>query len=150
MNNYKEAYEKEHVLRIRNARMINCMGKWISLKQKGININDFFLDRECKKIAIYGASQLGVLFYEEIKLNPEIEVICFFDKKARRINSEQSMKIKVYEPTEYYNQTGEIDMVVVTPIFFFDEIEEELLRQMPDIPIINLEKILIYGENKRE
>lgn len=148
MEDYKSEYEKEHTLRLRNSKIIDCMARWISLKQNNINVMDFFLERNCRRIAIYGASRLGRLAYDEIISSSQLEPVCFFDQNAEKINRYMDFKASVYDPSQYMDHVKEFDAVLVTPIFFFDRIEAELLRKKPEIPIISFETIIFYGEQK--
>lgn len=109
------------------------MNQWVRVKQEGKNLSTYFIDKGYKKIAIYGMSYAGETLLEEL-WNTEIEVSYGIDKNVKGIYSE----IDVVSPDE---ELKEVDAIVVTPIFFMDEIEEILSKKM-DCPIISLEDIL--------
>ena len=109
------------------------MSRWVELKQKGKCLKSYFEENDYKKIAIYGMSYAGERLVEELQ-GSNIEIAYGIDKNASRIYAEISM-VTLEEKLE------KVDAVVVTPIFFFEEIEEELSKKI-DCPIISLEDIL--------
>lgn len=109
------------------------MNQWVRVKQEGKNLSTYFTDNGYKKIAIYGMSYAGETLLEEL-WNTEIEVSYGIDKNVKGIYSE----IDVVSPDE---ELKEVDAIVVTPIFFMDEIQDMLSKKI-DCPIISLEDIL--------
>lgn len=109
------------------------MNQWIKLKQEGKNLISYFEKTGYKKIAVYGMGHVGKVFLEEIK-GSRIEVAYGIDKNTNDI----------FENIEIRNPNGpleDVDAVVVTPIYFMNEIEETLSAKI-NCPIISLEDIL--------
>lgn len=111
----------------------NLLLQWLEIKQEGKNLVSYFEENNYKKIAIYGMGELGNRLYEELK-GTEIEVKYAIDKNAENTYSE----LDVYTIDE---QLEEVDAVVVSAIFAFDEIEKELSDKV-DCPIISLEDVV--------
>lgn len=109
------------------------MNQWVKVKQKGKNISEFLLQRGYKKIAIYGMAFVGETLYDELK-DSRIEIAYAIDRNADSIFAE----IDVVSPDV---ELDEVDAIIVTPIFFFDEIEE-MLSEKTDADIVCMEDIL--------
>lgn len=111
----------------------NILNQWLILKQEGKSLEKFFCDKGYKSIAIYGMGELGNRLYEELK-DSSLEVKYAIDKNASNTYSE----LTVYEIEE---KLPTVDVIVVSPIFAFDEIEKDL-SEIVNYPIISLEDIV--------
>lgn len=109
------------------------MDRWVEVKQEGKNLSEYFKKEGYQTVAIYGMHYAGERLFEELR-NTEIEVKYGIDKKAEELYTE----LDIYEPSA---DLEEVDVVVVTPIFFFSDIAKELEEKF-DCPIISLEDIL--------
>lgn len=109
------------------------MDQWVKVKQDGKNLADYFEKQNYKTIAIYGMSYAGERLCEELK-NSNITIKYAIDKNAASLYSE----VEILSPEDTLE---EVDAIIVTPIFFMDEIEEMLSKKV-DCPIISLEDIL--------
>ena len=113
--------------------ILRALNEWMITKQNGKHIVDYFHKKEIKTVAIYGMSFLGERLYDELK-GTDIEVKYAIDKNATNIFSE----IDILLPDE---ELPEVDAVIVTPIFFFTEIESNLAPKT-QAKIIPLDDIL--------
>lgn len=109
------------------------MNQWVKVKQENKDIAAYLAQRGYKKIAIYGMNYVGETLYDELK-GTEVEVVYAIDKNANGIYAD----IDVVLPD---SNLQEVDAVIVTPIFFFEEIEELLITKM-EADIISMEDIL--------
>lgn len=109
------------------------MDHWVEVKQKGKNLASYLKDKGYQKIAIYGMSYAGNRLVKELE-GTGIEIKYGIDIDADNIHSD----IKIYEPQDIMEG---VDIVVVTPIFFFDEIAEKLEEKFT-CPIISLADII--------
>ncbi len=109
------------------------MNQWVKVKQEGKQLSHFFKNNGYKKIAIYGMSYAGETLIEELK-ETEIEIAYGIDKKADSLYSD----IDVFSMEDLLE---EVDVIVVTAITFYDEIEEKLSEKVK-CPIVSLEDIL--------
>lgn len=107
--------------------------EWLRIRQEGKSLESFFTKNGYKTVAIYGMKELGERLYDELK-DSEIEVKYIIDKNADEIYAE----LEVVDPDDYLEN---VDVVVVTAIHYFDEIEETLSDKV-DFPIVSLEDIL--------
>ena len=109
------------------------MNQWVKIKQEGKNLSSFFEREGYKEIAIYGMSYAGETLLEELE-DSNIKVRYGIDRNVDRIDT----GITVVAPDD---DLEDVDVIVVTSITFFDEIEEMLIKKI-NCPIISLEDVL--------
>lgn len=109
------------------------MNQWVRVKQEGKTLGGYFEKNGYKKIAVYGMSYAGETLLNELK-DTGIEVAYGIDQKA----DERYSDVDIVSPDD---ELQSVDAIVVTPITFFDEIEEKLSKKI-DCPILSLEDIL--------
>lgn len=122
-------YAQKHLV------LMQILNQWLIDRQEGKSLVKFFEDNEYRSVAIYGMSYLGERLADELE-NSGIEVRYAIDKNAGNIYA----GIDVKRPDD---NLPEVDAIIVTPVFFFDEIEEDLEDKV-DYPIISLEDV-VYG-----
>lgn len=117
----------------KHLEMFLIMNQWVKIKQEGKCLQEYFKKNDYKTIAIYGMSYIGERLLEELK-GSSIEVKYGIDKCADGIYLDIDVVTmdKDLEP---------VDVVVVTPIHYFEAIEGELIKKI-DCPIISLEDVL--------
>lgn len=104
--------------------------EWLRIRQDGRSLVQYFEKKGYKDIAIYGMGYLGESLVRELK-NSDIKVQYGIDKNAENIYSSVNVvNLSVDLPR--------VDVIVVTTVFFFGEIYEELVNIM-DCPIVSLE-----------
>ncbi len=127
--------QSEHTYAQKHLMIMQIFNQWLINKQEGKNLVKFFEKNKYRSIAIYGMSYLGERLLDELK-DSGIEVKYGIDKNADNLYSEVEIKNLTDElPT--------VDVIVVTSVYYFDEIEEEL-KNLVDYPIISLEDV-VYG-----
>ena len=128
-----KATEVQRNMSEKHLALFLMMNQWVAVKQEGKNLADYFEEQGYKSIAIYGMSYAGERLLEELKCS-DIQVQYGIDKNADNIYMD--VNIVTME-----DELKPVDAIVVTPIFFFDDIEEELSQKI-DCPIISLEDVL--------
>ena len=128
-----EATAKEQKMSNKHLALFLMMNQWVLVKQEGKNLASYFEKNNYHKIAVYGMSYAGERLLNELK-GSGIEVAYGIDQNADGIYSEIEIITKedTLEP---------VDAIVVTPVFFFQEIEKDLSGKV-DCPILSLEDIL--------
>lgn len=111
----------------------NMLNQWLVLKQEGKSLEKYFTDNGFKTIAIYGMGEMGNRLYDELK-GTSVTVKYAVDKNAASTYSE----LDVIDPNDDYE---EVDAIIVSAIFAFDEIEE-MLSDKVDFPIVSLEDVV--------
>ncbi|MCM1211806.1 MAG: hypothetical protein NC318_09395 [Blautia sp.] len=107
--------------------------KWLQVRQKGKTLVEYFEKQGYKTVAIYGMKELGERLYDEL-YGSGITVKYIIDKNADLLYAD----VDVVTPDE---KLESVDVIVVTAIYYFDEIEE-MLSERVDYPIVSLEDIL--------
>lgn len=108
--------------------------RWMELKLKGYSVASILRTFGYNTIAVYGYAELGRLLCCELA-NTEIGVAYILDKKV--IETEDG-KLQIYKPQEGLLK---VDAVVVTAIYYFSDIKEEL-SQLGFEHIISLRELL--------
>lgn len=111
----------------------NTLNQWIKIRNKGIRLQQFFDERGYKEIAIYGMGELGNRLYEELE-NSDIKVLYGIDKSAQSIFSDLEVK-------SLDDDLDEVDVVVVTAVFAYEQIKEEISDRF-SCKVISLEDVV--------
>lgn len=114
----------------------NLLNQWLCLKQEGKNLADYFQNNQYKTVAIYGMGELGNRLYEELKAT-SVSVEYAIDKNSFSTYSE----LEVFNLDDIDSDTEPVDIIVVTAVFAFDEIEVELQSRY-SCPIVSLEDVV--------
>jgi len=120
-------------------RLFLMMGRWIKLKQVGDSLTEWFKIRNFQNIAIYGMGEVGECLVYVFK-NSSIRVIYGID---REYDVRCSLK-KIVSPDD---ELEKVDAVIITAIFYVDEIKR-LLDGKINCPIISIEDIIYDIELK--
>lgn len=111
----------------------NILNQWIVSLHGDQWITAYFMENGYKTVAIYGMGELGSRLYEELK-DSEIEVKYAIDKAAAYTYSDLEVK-------DLEDELENVDVVVVTAIFAFDEILNDIEDKF-DCPIVSLEDVV--------
>lgn len=130
--NAKQKQKKEDKFK----QYYNVLNRWMYLKHNHKNLSEYFKRMKYNRIAIYGLGELGNRLIDELK-DTETEVVYGVDKKID--NTFVSVPAFVLE--EISNTTEDIDVLVVTPIFAYDEVVDELKNKV-NCRIISLEDVV--------
>lgn len=109
--------------------------RWLQIRQEGRTLAEYFKKNNYKTVAIYGMKELGERLLDELK-DSGITVCYAIDKNADQIYAD----VDILTPED---ELKPVDVIVVTAIYYFDEIEENLSEKV-DYPIVSLEDI-VYG-----
>lgn len=107
--------------------------QWLRIRQEGKTLAEYFERNDYKTIAIYGMKELGERLYDELQ-DSGVTVRYAIDKNADSIYAD----VDVVTPDDELEQ---VDVIVVTALYYFDEIEE-MLSEKVDYPVVSLEDIL--------
>lgn len=126
INELLESHKKVHELYM-------AFDQWLRIRQEGKTLIEYFKQNDYKTVAIYGMKELGEHLYDELN-GSDITVRYAIDKNADMIYA----NVDVVTPDD---ELEPVDVIVVTAIYYFDEIEEDLSEKVA-CPIISLEDIL--------
>lgn len=128
-----EKQKKAWEMSDKHLALFQMMNQWVKVKQEGKNLAAYFKREGFENIAIYGMSYAGETLVDELK-DTGIHVRYGIDRNADSIYAD----VDVVSPED---DLPKVDVVVVTAITFFDEIEE-MLSGKAGCPVISLEDIL--------
>lgn len=126
INTLVEGHAKVHELYM-------AFDQWLRIRQEGKSLVEYFEKNGYKTVAIYGMKELGERLYDELEKS-DIKVKYIIDKNADQIYAD----VDVVTPNE---KLDPVDVIVVTALYYFDEIEE-MLSEKVDYPVVSLEDIL--------
>lgn len=133
--------KKEKDLNKRFTTYYTATNQWLMNKNENKYVGDYFKENAYKTIAIYGMGTMAELFYNELKnSNSEVKVLYFVDKNAEELYYGLD-DISVVGLEDVSSQE-EVDAIIVTPIYDFDNINEDLEKLGVNADIISLEDIL--------
>ncbi len=132
---YQKAKRQDYDYKVikKNEAILKMLNHWLKLKQEGRSLEGYFKENNYKKIAVYGLSYAGERLLDELK-GTGIEVLYGIDRNADHMFAE----VEVVSAEE---SLAPVDVIVVTAISYFDEIEEKLSEKV-DCPIVSLEDIV--------
>lgn len=107
--------------------------QWLILKQQGRSLEEYFLKKGYKTVAIYGLGDMGECLYEELR-DSSIVVKYAVDKNA----NSTYLDLNIIDSNEVFEK---VDVMVVTATFAFDEIADELAKKV-DFSIVSLDDIV--------
>lgn len=113
--------------------LYQTMNLWCMSTQKGKHIKEYFEKHGYYDIAIYGMSHMGERLYDEL-LHTGIRVRYVIDKNAEHILTTPRI-------CRLDQKFEKVDAVIVTAVYYFDAIEEELKSKI-DCPIISLRDVI--------
>ncbi len=113
----------------------NLSMQWLTIKQEGQNLSEYFKFNGYNSIAIYGFSDLGQRLVDELQ-GTGVDVCYIVDQNADNIIT----KIPKYKPMD---DLPKADVLVVTAIIAFQDIQETMEKTV-DMPIVSLEDV-VYG-----
>lgn len=116
-----------------NWMLFQLMTKWVKVKQKNYSLVEYFKRRGYHTIAVYGVSSVGQLFIKELE-NSDITVLYGIDRNPEASDG----MIVTMAPSD---ELKKVDVIVVTAIYYYDEIEEMLSRRI-DSDIVSLEDVI--------
>ena len=120
LESYSGMVEKhKEILKRRNSNY-HILSQWFCNKSEGKTMELFFEEKGFKRVAIYGAGDLGLKLYKEIG-SMGVVVTCFIDNafKGKLIDNIKVLRLEDLN-------CNEADMVIVTPTYDFESIRSEL------------------------
>lgn len=117
----------------KNYKLYLLANEWLKKKQRKMSMLDFFEKKGFRSVAIYGIGNIGERLIDELK-EGDIKICYGIDR--RDIIAE----IPIYKKED---TLPEADVMIVTAIYEFEEIEEELKKKI-DCPIYSIEDIVYF------
>lgn len=135
----QKSWKKEIEIGQRYKSYYSITNQWILNKNESKDIAKYFHERDIKSIAIYGMGTIGELFFQDIK-QTDINIEYFVDRNADSIYYGLD-NISVVGLDSITTQK-EVDAIIITPIFDYEDIIKELRNKNINFRTISLEDII--------
>lgn len=119
--------------------------KWLRIKIEDGDLKDFFTDNLFDKVAVYGIGALGRLLIGEL-LKSNVNVVCAVDRKAKGI-TDYSYAVPLLD---FDDEWPEIEVIVVTPIFFYEISREIRAKYGDEVDIVAIDDIVDYCYERKK
>lgn len=140
--NSREIIRKRENEIIRCKGYFNTLNQWLLLKQKDILIADYFLQRGCRIVAVYGLGELGQRLCREL-YDAGIFVKYGIDKNAdEKETGDFCDGIRIVDLDYKFSR---VDAVIVTLPHVFRELRAALSEKF-ECPVFDLERVLFETE----
>ncbi len=116
----------------KNRLLFLMMNQWVQVKQEKKSLADYMAGKGLCNIAIYGMGYAGKTLLKELE-GSSVHVSYVIDMGNPAIEN--------YRVYTLDDEMPDVDAVVVTPIYDFDEIEKKLSQKL-DCPLVSLDDIL--------
>lgn len=126
INNYKMQAE-------RNLSNMMLFHDWMEFQQAGGRIEQYFHEHGYKRVMIYGNGYVGQRLFGALK-ESDVDVTAIMDQMNASDSDAEGILIGVD------SVIPDVDCIVITPVFYFDEIYQKL-RAKTGQPIISIEEL---------
>lgn len=115
--------------------------QWLINRNEKKSVGDYFKENNYKTIAIYGMGTMAEIFYDELKeSNPNVKVAYFIDKNADKLYyGLDDIPVVSLDKIE---EQEEVEAIIVTPVYDFNKISDDLAELELPTEIISLEDIV--------
>ncbi len=115
---------------------------WVRLLRKGKSVADFFTKNYYRRIAVYGMGRLGLQLCDELE-GTDIEIVFAIDRRGNNIAYKD---LDIIVPEDVEKEQRQIDVIVVTPMPDFSNIERVLSRTYPGTDIVSIWDVVWYSK----
>ena len=126
---YRKAKENEE----KYFELFSLMSRWVLAKQEGRSPAAYLEKCGYRRIAIYGMSQVGQALLKELE-SSSVEAAYAIDQNADWLFTDCKV-VKSSDPLE------EVDAIVVTSVFYYDSIRNDLCKKM-NCPILSIRDVI--------
>lgn len=116
------------------------LNKWAANTNKNITNAELLENMGFHKIAIYGNGEIGNRLAESLA-DTAVEVVCIIEKNANDIEMEAENGIRIVSVSDV-SAYREVDAVIVTPMFDYDNIAELLYSAGTTAEILSVEDLV--------
>lgn len=114
----------------KDRRIISALYYYLQLRNSGVSLSTSLIDSGYRRIAIYGFGFIGKALYDDLS-NNGVDVLYVIDKTVNN-----SILVRSFE-----DDWDEVDCIIVTPVYAFDSIKNEIERKV-DFVVLSFEEIL--------
>lgn len=138
----EQRIKEEQQLKNKYMYYYQLMQKWFNKIQYNLTPNDYFTSKKIKKIIIYGTGTLCDIFYKEIEKTGFIEINCMVDKSPISKFYKLNQDIPIISTKKLGDYIYKVDILIVTPVYEYNLIYEDIKKKYPKCNIISLETVI--------
>ena len=116
-----------------NESIIRMMFLWLN-NPSDEALENVFNIFHCNKIAVYGYSRLGQILVKKLE-NTKIDVNYIIDRNKK-------LNVPGYSVVHPEDKLPTVDAIIITNVYDFDSIHEELLMTNDDVNVLSLADLL--------
>lgn len=116
----------------RNLSNMMLFNDWLDFLYSGGKIEQYFYNQGYKRIMIYGNGYIGKRLKQALR-QTDIDVIAIMDKVVS--SDEEGLVI------DADSAIPDVDCIVITPVFFYDEISA-MLGEKTNVPIVSMQIVI--------
>lgn len=134
---YKNKIEEKNQKMNKYWNYFCVLDRWMGLKENKQGLDKYLKESGYRKVAIYGVGKLGDHLFRELKCS-QVKVICSIDQSAGK---------KIDDLTSFCvgDKLPNVDAVIVTPIYDFYSIKENLEKYV-ECDVVSLDEIILRSE----
>lgn len=133
----KKSIDKSEDLKMRFKNYYDVTNQWLKVKNDGNSLEEYFTNNNYSNVAIYGLGEMGSRLYEELK-DSNINIGAFIDSNAGDMYYGE--EIDIIDIDQVADKA--FDVIVITPIYAYDEIESKLINAGVECEIVSLEDVV--------
>lgn len=111
------------------------LDKWLQAGMEEDAMGEYLYENNYKKVAIHGMGKYGIRLLHDLQKSNFVEVSYAIDRVVQAVNCD----LPVYNLED---NLPEVDLVIISPIEFKEQIKEDL-RKKTDYPIIALDELIV-------
>lgn len=132
-----QIYKYQKNLAIKNNEYFMLMTNWVKLYQHRQNVVNCLKEQGYNNIVIYGMGIIGKCLYDEL-VGQDIKVLYGIDSEF-----EGNYKDLMIKKMDNVDRVEHVDAIIVTPIYDFNELENEL-REKTTTEIVPIDELIFY------
>lgn len=129
---YRKKLDKMSALSDKHLALYQLMDEWVRVKQEGGSVADYLSNKGYRTIAVYGAGIVGQTLIEELQ-GSAVSISYAVDKNIVTYSPVKTLSLQ--------DELPEVDAMIVTPITYFEEIEQELKKKI-SCPILSIDDVI--------
>lgn len=123
----------EHEVNAKYKLIIGILDKWLTLKNRNINLSSYFDRNDMQRIGVYGLGVLGEHFLSELE-DSNISIEYLVDKR----DYISWKNLQCFKPTD---SLPEVDCLVIIPFWDFEEVHNQISEKI-QMKCISIEQII--------
>lgn len=119
----------------KNEFIILTLARWVDVLHAGGRIDAFLHAHGVESVAVYGYGHLGRLLTRELHRSEQVRLACVVDQSEQQLDEDVPFVLAS-------DELPEVDAILVTAVYYFDEIRAALMAKGVRAKIVSLYDVL--------